>query len=112
VFVPVFFATSFFYGFIQISLEEEPLQIYFVWMVVLCVASLLLHQKKGWKQSSSIFMVIWSIGAFMISLKKGYLVVFGFLVHLIYFSVLALFFCGYIWMKTKSSQESKEGNVK
>lgn len=107
-FVPVFFATSFFNGFLQITINQDEMNLYFVWVMVLSIVSIWILQKPVTWLQSSILMMIWAVGACIISLQKGYIVMFGFLLQPIYFIGIFLFFSGYTWLKMNKNNITKQ----
>jgi hypothetical protein len=99
VFVTVWIGAMFTYEFLSIIINGQPIDAYFIGLIGLVIFLVIIYEKMRPLQRDFLLIFLWLLLAGVISLGKGYIVLFGFLLQPIYFFVLIGFLLILIWKK-------------
>lgn len=105
-FVPILLFTSFMYEFLQIITGETKFHLYFIWVMLLAVGYIGLDNREQKSFLAYYLLMTWLGGVLVLSLSKGYLTMFGFLLPSYYFFFSLLLSIWAFWKVKRGSRKA------
>lgn len=103
-FIPILIYTSFMYEFLQIVTGQSIFHLYFILIMSLTAGYIALDKPNRQHTFPYYTLIVWLSGLLIISLGKGYITLFGYLLQPIYFIACLLLAVWSVWWgKRKTS---------